>query len=369
MKLADVDAIVGQGENAVSSLQPHGQRIGCITGIDNVDFAADVWPGAVGVNIEPQLARTAHVGIEQLGDLEIDCSLEQEGHGRIACYRDRSLKLEIRVGAANCAALHIHNVVFEVDLNGRGGGELDVAGVGKPEIGDGGVRFKQVLVLEGTVQGGVQFGFAGDGIGRIGSIGCDERLQRNSLRVERGVCGVVAGEADASLGLYGTLQRRGRQGCVGNVVGHIQLQVELFNGLLLDDQRGDLDGRIQLRIIESSLAIGMERNGSGGVDISGLQVLNLVEADTVGSELRGVCLLLGLDVHFALQRAAGKMNGEIRLGLAAAAAEVDVYRVDRLVVSHDLSQRDGTAAFGIKGGSMERQVRGAACRLAESVVP
>ena len=275
LKLADVDAVAGQGQHAVAVLQPDRHVARCEVGVDDIDFAAEVGAFAVGVDVEFEFARTAHVGREQLRQLQIDRALQQQRHGRVAADGNGALEFEIGVGAANRAALHVEDVVLVVDVNGSRGGKLNVVVIRHLQIRHGHVRFKRVLVLERAVQRGVQFGLAGNRVRLFGRVGGNQRLQRNALGVERCVGGIVAGEIDVGLGIDRGVHCGGLQRGVGGVIGHVQLQIDLFDGLFLNDQRRNLDAGGDLRIVERSLALGVDGNDAVGIDVFGFQVLRL----------------------------------------------------------------------------------------------
>ena len=132
-----------------------------------------------------------------------------------------------------------------------------------------------LLVLERTVQSSVHFSLAGNVRGLIGCIDREQRPERNTLRIEGGIGGIVAGERNLRVGLYGGVHG-GRSELRGRLmVGEVRLQVDVGDGLLLNDQAGNLDGRINLRIVEGTLSLRIDADDTGGSCTAVLKRCNL----------------------------------------------------------------------------------------------
>ena len=123
------------------------------------------------------------------------------------------------------------------------------------------------------MQRGVEFRLAGDICGLIRCINSEQRPQRNALRVERGIGRVVAGERYLCVGLDGRVDCGGRELSRCLVIGEVGLQADVGDGLLLDNKAGNLDSRIELRIVESALALGADTDYACWIHVAGLKTL------------------------------------------------------------------------------------------------
>ncbi len=265
-ELGDVDAIFCERQCPVAVLQAYRQVGRDHRGIDDVDGAGDVWTvrGAVGVDVELELTGSPQVGIEELRKVQIDGAEKEKRHWRVARRGNGSLELQIGVGAADRRALHVDDLVLVIDVNGRGGSELHGVAIGQLEHRDGDVRFELLLVLEWAVKRGVELSLAGDVCGLIGCVDREERAERNALRVEGGVGEIVAGERHLCIGLDGCVDRRGSELGGSLMIGEVGLQTNVGDGMLLHDKAGDLDSRVELRIVESALAFRVDADYACG---------------------------------------------------------------------------------------------------------
>ena len=162
------------------------------------------------------------------------------------------------VGALDLRTLDVDGALRVIDVDGRRGCELNVFAISKLQHRDGGVRFELLRVLERTVKRGVEFRLASDVGGLVGRIDGEQRAERDALRIEGGVGRVVAGKRDFGVGLDGGVDSRGGQLSGGLVVGEVCLKTDVGDGLLLDDEARNLDGRVELRIIKSALSFRVE---------------------------------------------------------------------------------------------------------------
>ena len=122
-------------------------------------------------------------------------------------------------------------------------------------------------------------------------------------------------------------------------------------------ERGDLNGRVELRILKCALARCIDRNNTGWFCAGVLELLDLVEMDAGRSELGGVGFAVGADGDFSVDAAGGRGNGEDCVGLVAAAVEGDLCGVERLAVRCGLGEGHVSIADGILDAAVHGDVR------------
>src|ERR1700739_836854 len=191
-------------------LQSNGQIGRGQCRVDNVDGSSDVWTvsSAVRVDVEFELTRGPQVRIEELGKVQIYGAEQETGHRCVARRWNSPLELQIGIGTADRRTLHADDLVLVVDVNGRGCSELHSIAVSELENRNRDVRFKLLLVLKWTVECGVKFSLPRD-VGRlIGCVSCEERAQRDPLRVKGGIDEIVVAERYLCAGLDRGVHRR-----------------------------------------------------------------------------------------------------------------------------------------------------------------
>ena len=205
--------------------------------------------------------------------MQIDSAEQEKRHRRIARRWNRSLELQIGVGAANRRALHVDDLVLVVDANGSGGGELHGIAVSELENRDRDVCFELLPVLEWAVECGVDLGLASDVCGLIGCVDREERAQRNVLRVKGGIGQIVAGKRYLCTGVDCSVHcgRCELGSCL--MIGEAGLQANIGDGLLLHDKAGNLDHCIELGIIEGALAFGDDADYARRIHVAGFEGL------------------------------------------------------------------------------------------------
>ena len=98
LEFGDIQAVLGQGEGAIGVLQADWNICRGHGGIDHIDGSGEIGAArcAVRIDVEFDLARSAQVGIEELGQMKVDRAEKQHRHGCIAGGGNGALEFKIR---------------------------------------------------------------------------------------------------------------------------------------------------------------------------------------------------------------------------------------------------------------------------------